>query len=296
MATRQEQFTGHAVSVRDIERELSRLRAASAMQNEVPDLRTSVMTHIAWVPEDWLDAARQTLAGLAERHPSRTIILVPHPERDEALDAEVSLRCFRSSGAEREVCSEVIELHLGGRRSAAPASVVMPLLISDLPVFCRWRGQPPFGAEELEQLIGIVDRLVVDSAEWAPLWDGLHEAYTELTHLFDRVTVSDIAWSRTAEWRRRLAERWPEIARIRKLRVRGPGAEALLIALWLQTRLRRRIALDHDERDDLQAIEVDGEPVEPPAVEGRSASDLLSDELERFARDRIYEEAVAAAA
>ena len=42
----------------------------------------------------------------------------------------------------------------------------MPLLISGLPVFCRWRGRPPFGDRELAELAELADRLIVDSREW----------------------------------------------------------------------------------------------------------------------------------
>ena len=101
------------------------------------------MTHIAWVPPEWPSAAEETLAGMAERHPSRTLLLVPHPDEPDGLDAELSLRCFPVG--DRAVCGEVIELALRGDRASAPASIVLPLLISDLPVFCRWRGEPPFG-------------------------------------------------------------------------------------------------------------------------------------------------------
>ena len=75
----------------------------------------------------------------------------------------------RCPGVERNVCSEVIELRLLGTRAKAPASIVEPLLISDLPVFLRWRGEPPWGAPELEQLVDLTDRLIVDSTEWDDL-------------------------------------------------------------------------------------------------------------------------------
>ena len=35
-------------------------------------------------PPEWLDAAERTLEGMAERHPSRTVILVPKPEEAES--------------------------------------------------------------------------------------------------------------------------------------------------------------------------------------------------------------------
>ncbi|MET1010495.1 MAG: glucose-6-phosphate dehydrogenase assembly protein OpcA, partial [Gaiellaceae bacterium] len=134
-------------SLRELERELTELRAASAEPGAPPRLRTSVMTHIAWVPEEWVEAATGTLAGLAERHPSRTILLFPRPDDPrDVLEGEVDFRCFVRGGQEREVCSEVVSLRLCGRRASAPASVVMPLLVSDLPVFLRWRGPLPFDA------------------------------------------------------------------------------------------------------------------------------------------------------
>ncbi len=52
---------------------------------------------------------------------------------------------------------------LCGPRAHAPASVVSPLLVTDLPAFLRWRGDLPFGSTELEQLVGVADRLIVDS-------------------------------------------------------------------------------------------------------------------------------------
>ena len=84
---------------------------------------------------------------MAERHPSRTLLLVPRPDEPDGLDALLSLRCFPIG--DRAVCGEVIELALRGNRASAPASIVLPLLISDLPVFCRWRGQPRLGLDRV---------------------------------------------------------------------------------------------------------------------------------------------------
>ncbi len=74
-----DEWSGEDTSVAEIEYELSRLRATSTLTGGA-NMRTSVMTHCAWVPPRWLDAAEQTLAGLAERHPSRTLLLVPLPD------------------------------------------------------------------------------------------------------------------------------------------------------------------------------------------------------------------------
>jgi glucose-6-phosphate dehydrogenase-like protein OpcA len=288
------------VTISDIERELARLREEIAPPGEHSSLRTSSMTHIAWVPEAWERAAFETLAGLAERHPSRGIVLLPRPEEArDALDAEVDLRCFRTEGLQREICAEVIAIRLNGSRAKAPASVVMPLLIPDLPVFLRWRGELPLHAPHTDgavgagqarpELVDIVDRLIVDSREWADPAQG----FAQLTELFERVAVSDIAWARTEPWREAIAALWPQVAEAGVLRVTGPESEALLLVRWLRTRLRREVRLEHAPADELEHVEVDGRQVRPGWLERPSSSELLSAQLDLFGRDRTYEQAVA---
>ena len=269
-----------------VEKRLAELRVDHA-----EGTRTSVMTHVAWAPPQWAAAARRTLAGLEELHPSRTILLFPDPRKADAIGVDVELRCFPIPGSRREVCSEVIQLRLGGARSRVPGSIVQPLLITDLPTFCRWRGLPPWGKPELEQLVDVCDRLVVDSSEWR----GLPAAYRQLEPLFDRIAVSDIAWGRSLGWRGRLAALWPELDGVKTLSVTGPRADALLLAGWLRSRLRRPVKLTHRSAAELERVGVDGESVAAPRGASPSASDLLSAELDVFGRDRVYEQAVSAA-
>lgn len=284
-------WTGEDVTIAQIERQLARLRFESSEEGAQPNLRTSVMTHIAWAPPEWQSVAEETLSGMAERHPSRTLLLVPKPDEPDGLDAQVSIRCFPLG--DRAVCGEVIELELRGNRAAAPASIVLPLLISDLPVFCRWRGQPGWDAPAFEQLVAIVDRLIVDSTEWP----DLPSAYGRLAELFPRVVVSDIAWERTSRWRRLLASLWPGVANVKHVRVTGTQAQALLLGGWLRSRLQRDdIEVEHVEAERLTGVELDGEAAPFPPGDPPAPSDVLSEELDRFARDAVYEAAVAAVA
>jgi hypothetical protein len=284
-ALSQVDWDGRDTTIGEIEEQLALLREEASAGSTQPNLRTSVMTHIAWVPAAWKGQAEVTLAGMAERHPSRTLLLFPAPDDEDGLDANVAIRCFPVS--DRAVCSEVIELTLRGNRTDAPASIVLPLLISDLPVFCRWRGEPPFGAGPFEQLVEIADRLIVDSSEWGEL------RYEELTGVFGRTAVSDIAWARTDDWRRELAGYWPEI-REREIMIRGPRAESELVRGWLNARLDRAVrAVEHAAT---MAVRLGGEELPHPKDEAATPSDLLSAELDSFTRNRIYEQAVLAAA
>ena len=282
---------GEDVCLADVDTALARLRAKAA--EETASMRTSVMTHLAWVPGAWVEQARAALEGMAELHPSRTIVLFPEPKaQDNRIDARAEVERWEVPDTDRGLVTEVVELTLRGSRTKAPASIVEPLLISDLPVFLRWRGEPPWGAPELEQLVDVTDRLIVDSTEW----DDVPGSYKRLVELFPRCAASDIAWARTSRWREHLATLWPGIADVRTVRVRGTAAQAWLLCGWLRSRLgREEIALEHDPAEKLEGVLLDGEAVPLPPGDPPTPSDVLSDELERFTPDPVYEAAVLAA-
>jgi hypothetical protein len=283
-------WSAEGVRLADVDRALVELRGEAAKDS--PSMRTSVMTHLAWVPEQWIERARAALEGMGERHPSRTILLLPEPDAGESrIDAAVALETYDVPGVDRKVVTEVIELTLRGSRAKAPASIVLPLLIPDLPVFIRWRGLPPWSSPELDQLLGVVDRLIVDSTEW----DDLPVAYGHLVGLFDRVAVSDIAWARTSRWRHLLATLWPPIADVDTIRVKGTKAQALLLCGWLRSRLGRDdIEVEHIEAERIEGIDLDGEAAPFPPGDPPQPSDVLSEELDTFTRDPVYEAAVRA--
>jgi glucose-6-phosphate dehydrogenase assembly protein OpcA len=277
--------------VDEVERELFRLRARES-DGSLTGLRTSTMTHVVWAPLRWLERAREVLAGLEERHPARTIFLIPERGRSNQVKADVHLRQTTVEGLPGEVFAEVIELRLRGGASEHPASLLLPLLVSDLPAFCRWRGEPDWRSSALAEIVGVCDRLVVNSSEWMRPSRG----YARLVSLFDRIAVSDIAFSRTLPWRARISELWPSVAEVERVRVEGPQADALLLAGWLRSRLRRDVALSRRGAPEVNGVWLDGEPVEAIPGAPRSPSDLLSDELDVAGRDRVYEAAVRAAA
>jgi hypothetical protein len=282
---------GEDVSLADVDTALARLRDEAAAQ--APSMRTSVMTHLAWVPYGWRELARAALAGMAELHPSRTIILFPEPSADDnRIDARAEVERWEVPDTDRGLVTEVVELTLRGSRAQAPASIVEPLLISDLPVFLRWRGEPPWDAPELAQLVAVADRLIVDSTEWS----ALPGSYARLTELFPLCAASDIAWARTSRWRSHLATLWPQIADVKTIRVRATAAQAWLLCGWLRSRLGRdEITLEHEPAEKLESVALDGEAVPLPPGDPPAPSDVLSDELECFTRNPVYEAAVLAA-
>jgi hypothetical protein len=89
-----------------------------------------------------------------------------------------------------------------------------------------------------------------------------------------------------------VAALWPEVAGASRVRVAGAEAEALLLSAWLGARLGRKVELDHEPAGEIELVEVDGRSAVPEKPMAKTPSDLLSDQLEVFGRDRVYEEAV----
>jgi hypothetical protein len=80
------------------------------------------------------------------------------------------------------------------------------------------------------------------------------------------------------------------------VRVRGTAAQAWLLCGWLRSRLGRNdIELEHEPTERLEGVTLDGEAVPLPPGEPPAPSDVLSDELERYTRDPVYEAAALAA-
>jgi hypothetical protein len=92
-----------------------------------------------------------------------------------------------------------------------------------------------------------------------------------------------------------LASLWPRIADAQRIRVKGTAAQAQLLAGWLRSRLGHDVEMEHEPSDRLVGVDIDGDPTPFPPGDPPQPADVLSDELDRFTRDRIYEDAVRAA-
>ena len=83
---------------------------------------------------------------------------------------------------------------------------------------------------------------------------------------------------------------------MQEIRVHGTRAQGHLLAGWLRSRLGHEVEVEIEERERLEGIDLDGRPAPFPPGDPPNPSDVLSAQLDRFARDRVYEDAVKAAA
>jgi glucose-6-phosphate dehydrogenase assembly protein OpcA len=180
------------------------------------------------------DRVHQTLERLGRRRPSRTIVLIADRLTPQTgVDASTVVEC-RPVEEGRALCYEEIVVTAHGRAADHLGSVVVPLLMPELPTFLWWPGQPPFGHRVFHRLLIMANQLVVDSIEFQSPGDGLAN--------IARISagnqgVNDLHWARLRPW-------LPYARAIRSLRMEfGAGqptrttASVLLMLGWMGAHL-----------------------------------------------------------
>jgi glucose-6-phosphate dehydrogenase assembly protein OpcA len=196
-----------ATSIDALERELARLRRAAvahARERGQTLARASVLNLVVYSEREvHARRAARTVADLALRHPSRAIVLLGDRDRDGVV-ASVQLHCHvpQSDGAQ-PVLYEQILARVRGDFDERVASVVIPLLVPDLPVFLWWTGTPPSDARHLDDLVTLADRFIIDSADFARPDHTLPEVARLARH---RVAITDLNWARLTHWRELIAQ------------------------------------------------------------------------------------------
>lgn len=204
------------------------------------------------------ERAASIVDGLAGRHPSRTLLVVPaDPDGPPWLDAQVQAHCVLPSATSPETCSELVYLTCGGESAQHMAGLVTPLVIHDLPVTVWWPNEPRFESGASTELLSLADRILVDGSGWSG--DGLARlaAMTALPGRFG-VEIADFALLRQARWREAIASTFdrpallPYLEHLDRIEVHyaagtgTPGAsnvvKPLYHAAWLAARLGMTVA------------------------------------------------------
>lgn len=250
-----------APSIGALERELARLRRAAgahAREQGHTVARAAVLNIVVYADRRiHAERAARGISRLGLRHPSRAIIIWRDRDRPGG-DTDLECRCrVQRIGDRGQVCCEQILVRISGEGDARVRSVVIPLLVPDLPVFLWWTDSPP-QARRFDDLVTLADRLVVDSADFARPAATL----ARLAHLAgrgtgERVAITDLNWTRLTPWRELVAqffdvEGWrPFLDATVGVRVGfgvdtdGRGihpSQALLLVGWLASRLGWRPA------------------------------------------------------
>ena len=194
-----------AETVADVERQLGTLRrrlAAAAREGVMPPARAAVMNVIVYARRRiHAERAAQVIGRLGQHHPSRSIVVLHDVEGPE----RVVLRCHQVEGSNEQICYEQIVVRIGATTPHQLRSIIIPLLLSDLPVFVWWTETPPLGVPLFEALADVATRVVVDSADFARPEQTL-PAIADVVDGGPDYALTDLNWTRLTPWRELTAQ------------------------------------------------------------------------------------------
>ena len=226
------------------------LRAAvrdSAEEGSV-GIRTSVLNLVSCTTDE--KEARQvaeTIASLSNQHPSRSVIVILQPEDDvNCIDVDLSAHCYLAGPERNQVCCEEVNLTVHGTPADHLQSLVIPLLVPDLPTFFWWADDLPDRSPAIEGFLGTADRFLVDSSCFRTPVDDLPRL-SKLCLAQKGCSVGDFSWTRIGPWLNLVAELFDpapftaDLKKISRLEVDyGAGAnwsQAALLVGWLMAAL-----------------------------------------------------------
>ena len=146
-----------------------------------------------------------TIAATAGRHPSRSLILsTVDLDGPASLDARIEALSVATPSGTAQSGAETIHVAAHGETGHHLASIIVPLLVHDLPVALWWPDDPQFRSHRADRLLPIADRLIVDGSSWSG--DGLDRLDAMARVAQDqRLVVADFALLRQDRWREALA-------------------------------------------------------------------------------------------
>ncbi|MFV2011174.1 MULTISPECIES: glucose-6-phosphate dehydrogenase assembly protein OpcA [unclassified Micromonospora] len=264
------------------------------------------LTLIVVVDEKRVREAEAAATIAAAAHPCRLLVVVRSDidRKVSRLDAEVVV------GGRLGPCEAVV-MRTSGRLALHAESVVMPLLVPDVPVVTWWHGEPP--EQIANDYLGVVaDRRITDSAQ-AP-----NPVQALLQRAVDYASGdTDLAWTRITPWRTLVAGAFDTTdAQITGATVTAPRADptAALMISWLAARLgitprweetsafprMRSVELRCANGDGLSLVREDssamftrtGQPERQMPLVRRPLGEELAEELRRLDADQVYSEAL----
>ena len=197
-------------SVPEIERALAHIWAGATMHRGDGEphvaARSSVLNLVVVAGRrETAERCAATIEATAGRHPSRSLILsMLDAEGRPGLDATIRTVSITTSAGTAETGAESIYVTVHGETGHHLASIIVPLLVHDLPVALWWPRDPQFGSHRADRLLPIADRLIVDGSSWSG--DGLDRLRAMAREAQGRrLFVADFALLRQARWREALA-------------------------------------------------------------------------------------------
>ena len=219
---------------------LSAARAAAALAAHEPSgagerhvvARSSVLNLVVVARHhETAERCAATIVHTAGRRPSRSLILLAmDPDGPPGLEARIDALALSAATGRAETGAETIHVTARGETGMHLASIIVPLLVHDLPVALWWPDDPQFSSRRAERLAPLADRLIVDGSSWSGNGIDRLAALADLAHS-RQLFVADFALLRQARWREALASVYdlpdlrPHLRAVRSIAVEYAAAQ-----------------------------------------------------------------------
>jgi glucose-6-phosphate dehydrogenase assembly protein OpcA len=202
------------VDIAKIEKEIHALwQSAAQGEGEHPAnsvTRACALNFILYSEDEGSEqAAGDLLDDITVRHPCRAILAILKPGKTASLEAWVSARCHITDVKSRkQICCEQITVRGEAVGTPELASVVLPLIVSDLPVILWWH-PTQLAFDKLVPFLNAVDKLIVDSGCSADNFQFFRELLKIISQKPDvserKLLCTDLNWRRSLPWREAVA-------------------------------------------------------------------------------------------
>ncbi len=191
------------VAPENILKELAALWTQQGKEGEAGVLRACSMTLLVMAEAaDDTAALGETIAALMPQHPSRAILVRLQGPGERALSERVYQQCWKPFGQRQQICCEQIEITASDAALADLPSVLLPLVVPDLPVILWCRSPRVMEKPEFGEIARMANRVVLDTA-------AAVNATGAISRLADGMRsgapMADLAWTRLTRWRETLS-------------------------------------------------------------------------------------------
>jgi len=169
----------------------------------------------------------ETIAALMPEHPARAILVRLSGAGDRSMAERVYSQCWMPFGQRRQICCEQVEITASDAALADLQSVILPLMVPDLPLIVWCRSPRLLRMAEFQQIAGMARKVVLYSGA-APDPEGVLERALEMARR--GVMLGDLSWTMLTRWRETLAQVFEnqqnaaQLAQVSSLEVEWGGA------------------------------------------------------------------------
>ncbi len=188
-----------AVDIGDIESELQKLWRESDQKGEI---KACLFNLIVYAHDERRVAYLNTVAhSIVSKFPCRVIIIQGHLEDFPSMKVHVSTEII--SRGNQKIASDEMQIDVGQKQLSRIPNLIIPHLVSDLPIYLLWGQDPTSDNEILPYLEKYASKIIFDSECTSNLQDFSKGMQTLMDA--SKAEVMDLNWANISSWRDAIA-------------------------------------------------------------------------------------------